>query len=110
MILILFFDFQNLVSERDYFPYWHPTPWIDMAVLTSQVQGSNYLQFRGSNTKTFKFRTHIRLKRVIFMKMSHRIEKADSNACIIMILMKLIVKHPSASMHPLQAQKIIAQI
>jgi hypothetical protein len=38
-------------EERDYFPYWHPTPWIDIAILTSQTNNCNYYKTESANRK-----------------------------------------------------------
>ena len=37
-------------EERDYFPYWHPTEWTDIAVLTSNQDSCNYYQSQSSNS------------------------------------------------------------
>jgi len=38
-------------EERDYFPWWHPNPWIDMAVLVSDAQYCDYYQAESHNVK-----------------------------------------------------------
>ena len=38
-------------EERDFYPYWHPTPWTDIAVLTSQTNNCQYYQSESSNRK-----------------------------------------------------------
>ena len=37
-------------EERDYFPYWHPTEWTDVAVLTSNTDSCDYYVRESSNS------------------------------------------------------------
>jgi len=38
-------------EERDYWPYWHPSPWIDLAVLVSNTSRCEYFQSESQNVK-----------------------------------------------------------
>ncbi len=36
-------------EERDYYPYWRPTPWVDLAILTSDISYCDYFQEKSQN-------------------------------------------------------------
>ena len=45
-------------EERDYYPYWHPTPFKDIAILTKRTDRCNIIKAESFNVKpkgNFKF-------------------------------------------------------
>ena len=43
-------------EERDYYPYWHPTDWIDIAVLTDDPSFCSYYRNESFNVKPKGYR------------------------------------------------------
>ena len=47
-------------EERDYYPYWHPTEWKDIAILTSDMSKCEYYKKHSFNVEP-KGKMHITL-------------------------------------------------
>jgi len=42
-------------EERDYYPYWHPSPWKDVAILTDRTDMCGYYRSESQNVKSKNF-------------------------------------------------------
>jgi len=52
-------------EERDHYPYWHPTPWIDLAIMTNDVSRCEFYLAESENVKG---RYHCSIPYVVRMK------------------------------------------
>lgn len=63
-------------EERDYYPYWHPTPWKDIAVLTNDISRCKMYQSESENVKG---RWACKVAREYLKKMNWRNYKIPNN-------------------------------